>query len=44
VLENGQHDSYPRSETIPLEVAIEAVQYIVDNDAPDPRIHWKSRS
>jgi hypothetical protein len=41
ILENGQHDSYADRETVPLDQAIEAVRYIVDNATPDPRIQWR---
>jgi hypothetical protein len=42
VLQNGQHDSYPDNQTVPLDSAIEAVRYIVDHGDPDPRRRWQA--
>lgn len=42
VLDNGQADAYSDQQTVPLAKALEAVGYIVDNNAPDPRLNWRT--
>jgi hypothetical protein len=40
VLENGQVDTYPDRDTVPIEDAVEAVAVLVESGELDDRINW----